>query len=109
MITEPKPIAEDCQPIKALSEETTQIALASVKRLDVATTVANGLLASQGWPWTDRAGKDEREEGAARFAGRCFTIADALLEANKTKVVSQSAIQRELAQVVADESYDRAG
>lgn len=111
-MTEPKPTADENARTKQLISDTCKAALMDLNRLDISTSIATGILASQGWPWNERDDKTDRERKAAKFAEKCYTIADALIESSKTQVIPRSVINRELVNAVASEMFsttERAG
>ena len=78
--------------ILAAIEAGSQFAIRKLSRLDVASRIAGGMLAENGWPWSEPSGRDAREEQASKFAARVFQIADALIAANETKRCSAGEI-----------------
>ena len=111
-MTEPKPSADDAARTRQIMMDAATQAVADMNRLDIATSIATGLLASQGYPWQARSGREARADGAAKFADHCYLIADALIESSKTQVISRETINRELVNAVASEMFsttERAG
>ena len=84
-MTPDSPHSPDTQ---ALIDQAAQLGAERAARLTIAGEIAGGILASQGWPWTDKATPEQRAERADWFGARVQILTDALLGAMRTRTMT---------------------